>query len=320
LSGARRKPEPCAIALARRGELKLGYVKVNGACALRKLQVMVSVKDLDQWGKAAMSDVRTRANFDIGKVVEQTFTLISRNIVVFGLMAVVLGVLPNVVTTLLNADNIRGMANTTGNPAAQLSAVGKFYSILPIALIAGLALNVGLMAAAGEDLAGRPVDPSTLVVRTLRAILPLIGFFILEMLALMLGFVLLIIPGLMMAIAWSVAAPAIVVEGYGIFGAFSRSADLTRGVRWRVFALFLIYFVINTVITMVGMAIVGGAGAMNFLKPDLAQQLALPTVLYTSIMQGVQAIIVAAGSVVLHHQLKLAREGVSTDQVVDAFS
>ena len=44
-----------------------------------------------------------------------------------------------------------------------------------------------------------------------------------------------------MAVAWIVAAPAQVVERTGVFGAFSRSAELTRGHRWPIFGLLVIY-------------------------------------------------------------------------------
>ncbi len=55
-------------------------------------------------------------------------------------------------------------------------------------------------------------------------------------------------PGVLLALRWSVAAPVLVLEGRGIPEAMGRSADLTRNRRWAVFLLFLIYFGIEFVL------------------------------------------------------------------------
>ena len=60
-------------------------------------------------------------------------------------------------------------------------------------------------------------------------ILPLIGFGILFGIGVAIGFVLIVIPGLILLTFWSVGAPAIVVEGTGPIDAFGRSWRLVRG-------------------------------------------------------------------------------------------
>ena len=66
------------------------------------------------------------------------------------------------------------------------------------------------------------------------AILPLIGFGILFGIGVAIGFVLLIVPGLILLTFWSVGAPAIVVERLGAIDAFGRSWHLVRGDAWSV--------------------------------------------------------------------------------------
>ena len=65
-----------------------------------------------------------------------------------------------------------------------------------------------------------------------------------------------LVPGLMMAVAWIVAAPALVVERTGVFGAFSRSAQLTRGRRWVLFALGVIFFIAVFIVQQVLLSLV----------------------------------------------------------------
>ena len=58
---------------------------------------------------------------------------------------------------------------------------------------------------------------------------PLIGAGILSGIGIGIGFILLIVPGLILLTIWAVIAPAIVVENRGVFEAFGRSRELVRG-------------------------------------------------------------------------------------------
>jgi hypothetical protein len=81
--------------------------------------------------------------------------------------------------------------------------------------------------------------------------------------AIAIGFVLIIIPGLILLTIWSVISPSIVVEDKGVFDAFGRSRELVRGHGWQVFGAivlaFLIVFAVGLVASIIGAAI-GDAG------------------------------------------------------------
>jgi hypothetical protein len=86
---------------------------------------------------------------------------------------------------------------------------------------------------------------------------------ILAGIAIAIGFVLIIVPGLILLTIWSVIAPSIVVEDKGVFDAFGRSRELVRGHGWQVFGAivlaFLIVFAVGLVASIIGAAI-GDAG------------------------------------------------------------
>jgi hypothetical protein len=67
-------------------------------------------------------------------------------------------------------------------------------------------------------------------------------------LAVFIGFVALIVPGLILITIWAVVAPSIVVEDKGVFDAFGRSRDLVRGNGWSVFGVIVVAFVIVLVV------------------------------------------------------------------------
>jgi hypothetical protein len=51
------------------------------------------------------------------------------------------------------------------------------------------------------------------------------------------GFLLLIVPGLVLLTLWSLVIPVIVLERSGVLASFGRSRELVRGHAWRVFAI-----------------------------------------------------------------------------------
>jgi hypothetical protein len=78
---------------------------------------------------------------------------------------------------------------------------------------------------------------------------PLVGASILAGIGIGIGFILLIIPGLILLTIWSVVAPVIVLERPGVFAAFGRSRELVRGNGWNVFGVIVIVFLAVVVIS-----------------------------------------------------------------------
>jgi len=78
---------------------------------------------------------------------------------------------------------------------------------------------------------------------------PLVGASILAGIGIGIGFILVIIPGLILLVIWAVVAPVIVLERPGVFAAFGRSRELVRGNGWNVFAVIVIVFLSVAVIS-----------------------------------------------------------------------
>lgn len=58
------------------------------------------------------------------------------------------------------------------------------------------------------------------------------------------GFILIIVPGLILLTFWSLIVPAIVIGGSGALESFGRSWRLVRGYAWNVFGTFIVVFLI----------------------------------------------------------------------------
>jgi hypothetical protein len=73
------------------------------------------------------------------------------------------------------------------------------------------------------------------------------------------GFLLLVIPGLILITIWAVTAPSIVIERAGPVEAFGRSRELVRGNGWPVFGTIIVATLINAVVALLALVIAGGS-------------------------------------------------------------
>jgi hypothetical protein len=114
----------------------------------------------------------------------------------------------------------------------------------------------------------------------------LIGAGILAGLGIALGFVLLIVPGLILLTWWCLISPVIVLEGKRIGESFSRSRALVRGHGWTVFGVVIISVLVSAIASGVIQSIfsflgaflrywIGGAIANAIVDPFLAVALTL---------------------------------------------
>ncbi len=69
------------------------------------------------------------------------------------------------------------------------------------------------------------------------------------------GFVLLIVPGLFLITIWALAAPVVVIERKGVMDSLDRSRKLVRGHGWQVFAVIVVLLLVNIVLGGVVQAI-----------------------------------------------------------------
>ena len=133
---------------------------------------------------------------------------------------------------------INGLFATTGSLA--LVAVGVLVSIVAGVLYAGYVVKLV------QDVRDGRRDFS--VGELFSAAAPYIGTLFLNGLlagiAITIGFILIIVPGLILITIWSVIAPSIVVEDRGVIEAFGRSRELVRGNGWNVFGAIVLAFLI----------------------------------------------------------------------------
>ena len=153
----------------------------------------------------------------------------------------------------------------------QALAVGTggfgFFVLGSILSIIGSFLLQGVVVEAVRDIQDGRRDLSLGdLFRSVRPVLGmLIGAGILAALGIMVGLILLIVPGLLLLTWWALTSPVVVIERPGVTAALGRSRALVRGNGWRVFGVIVVLFIIEAVLNAVISAIFGGdtfAGAL----------------------------------------------------------
>jgi hypothetical protein len=92
---------------------------------------------------------------------------------------------------------------------------------------------------------------------------PLVAVSLLFGIGVGIGFVLLIIPGLILIVIWSVVAPVTVLERPGVFEAFGRSRGLVRGNGWNVFGVILLVFLAVAVVSVAAGLVTDSLGSLG---------------------------------------------------------
>src|SRR5262245_32834048 len=160
-------------------------------------------------------------------------------------------ILGGAVVLLGGAGLANGLLQASGSLV--LAFLGSVITLLATVLYTGYTVKLV------QDVRDGRLDDS--VGELLSAAMPYIGTLILNGImfgvAVFFGFLLLIIPGLILITIWAVVAPSIVVENRGAIEAFGRSRELVSGNGWPVFGVVLLAFLI----VVLGTTIAGGIGA-----------------------------------------------------------
>ncbi|WHO38472.1 YciC family protein [Sphingobium sp. AP49] len=221
-----------------------------------------------------------RRNFSIGTVLSRAFgTLGSNPVATFG-TAFLFGALPQLLFSyFVRAD----LANAgAGNTLAVIVVSLGSYAL---SLILSMLVQGGLVRATVAHADGQRASIADCIGTGLSVAVPLIGLAILTTIGLMIGFALLLVPGIILFIMWSVSVPVLVTERIGIFAAFGRSRALTKGARWKIFGLFVLMTILVWILYAVIFALVAAGGIAAFAVEASSGTLS-PTSLVVSTLAG----------------------------------
>jgi hypothetical protein len=244
-------------------------------------------------------------DFEIGRVVGRTFGVFGRNLIVY-LSIALLFMLPALVADLyVGTPNYILAGATKGWSMGFLAAVPQF--VCPYLLAAAL------VKATITDLNGERPSWGSILSTGLALFLPVLLLTIMSLFGVMLGIMLALVPGIILMTGWAVVIPVLAAENTGIIQSFGRSWDLTRGYRWKIFGLLLLYFIVAFLLNFVAQLIFGVSFAQTALTGGIG---------YISLMWLNSVILgafYAVGIAALYYELRTVKEGIGPQQLAAAF-
>jgi hypothetical protein len=241
---------------------------------------------------------------DMGVVIKELFAVLGRNFGTFLILTLILVGLPALLSGYLQMTYMRA-----GQIFAWQTLIGSLVSAAGLFILQGT-----IIYGTVTDLNGKRASIGACLSVGLGSFLPLFAIGILSYIAIACGMILLIVPGLMLLTAWIVAVPAYVAERPGIFAAFGRSAELTRGNRWRIFALLIVYLVVVIIVEALA-GVFGNASRIASGQgiPMIQSLVLLPVIAIAS------GLITSAGVAALYVELRRIRDGVGPSELAAVF-
>lgn len=254
-------------------------------------------------------------SFSVGRVFSRGFGVIADNPVTVLGIAFLFGAIPSMLVSWLQQRTLASRMDAY----QMIGSVGVVFGALLVSLVIQAFVQGSLVRATLAFVRGERATFAECLGASLSVLLPLIGLAILLGLGVWFGFALLIVPGIILYVMWSVASPALVAERIGIFAAFGRSRELTRGYRWKVLGvealLFVAYYIFLAIIAAITLALTGANLAV------LAQSgLPIGWLLITIVSSTVVNTVWSTVQTSLYVALRDAKEGLPEEALHEIFA
>lgn len=253
--------------------------------------------------------------FDLGRVITRTTGAVRRNVALFLLLAAILQLGPALVLRVLIPPPVF--------VPGQMPDVGIGYGL---SVLVSLLLYYVTMAAVTHvtvvDLKDQKPTLGPALTRGLRLALPLFGLAIVSGFALMFGFLLLVVPGIILGLMWIVAVPVMVEEGTGIIGSLGRSRQLTKGSRGRIFLLMLALLVTFYVVVFAASAVFGTVNVISGVNAAAASASISAVGFGGVVLAVINAIFVIGITTIIaamYVELRYVRDGIAGTDVAAVF-
>ena len=180
----------------------------------------------------------------------------------------------------------------------------SLIAVYTVNFVIEMFLTGSIMFGVIQYLSGSKVTISQCMYAGLSVLFPLIVVSILAGVGIVFGSLLLLVPGLILMVMWSVVGPVTVAERpKDMTAGFRRSRDLTKGARWTIFVGFLCYLFIFAIFTV-------GIGYFS----ERFSLSVIPYTLFIIIKQSILLVVVVVLLSVLYSALSIAKDNTGIEE------
>ena len=271
---------------------------------------------------AAIAAAPSGRKLSLSRVLEQIVGVLKLEFGADYALAVGIAALPMVLNVVVVQGGLRA-AQAQRLPGLHGMFGPSFWGVSVLSLLASLLIYAALSWGAAERMQARAPTLGERLTVGLQALPVLIGVAVLAYLALVLATLLLFVPALFLATCWSVVVPVVMMEKLGVIGGLGRSFELTRGNRWTIFLLLLLYWVVSLVIVLVGGVIVRavfGVGGGLFATTPASGVALWAGFVVNLLVGGVVNVVGAVGVGVVYSELRGSQGGFDARRLGEVFA
>jgi hypothetical protein len=258
----------------------------------------------------------------LGEVLDRTFTLYREHFLLFvGIAALpyLLILVFNFGMLLIGRGTVAGSTPSLPSPGLIGGLVaGAFGSLFLFLLMIGVA-HAATVSAVSELYLGRPTSVRDAYTQARGSILTVVAVIVMGFLAVAVGCVFLIIPGIYLLCRLAVSVPAAIVERDSPVASMERSMELTKGYVWQVFLLLLLVWVVGMVVG--GILQLPGT-IFTFMALAAKRQPSVAVSAYTYISQFLSQVLVGPiGTIsasLMYYNLRVRKEGFDLQHLMNS--
>lgn len=245
----------------------------------------------------------------IGGVLDSGFELFRASfsqVVGLAMLAGFIGQLPSVLATLM-----------IGGESAQDSLLSVMLISMLIVMLISMVFYTAIISRMHGTYVSREVSLGDALSMGFSCMLPLFGCVLLYGLAIVVGSMLLLIPGIILSLSLMFGPYILIIERGGVLDSLKRSHNLVWGYWWRTSAIILIAgFIMMVAYVLVGMvaALAVVADTDSVLSPGYT----LAQAVVTALLSGLISPLFYAMTLAAYYDLRLRRQGEDLAERIDA--
>ncbi len=251
--------------------------------------------------------------FRVGKVLSDTFKTFFGNF--FRFWAVSLLVMVPMIAGFWAMGAFMAPSPDAPVPTATTGFFIGFFGTMAWAFVSMAVMMAAVTYGAIEHQAGRKATLLDMLKVAVRSLFPVVVALVLSGILYVIGWLLFVVPGIIVGMMLCVTVPAIVAEGLGPLKGMHRSRDLTTGFKWPILGCFLVMMVVVQLVNFVLMIPMMFAGTTAF-DPSLTGWI---TSAATFLVVGSMYAFMGSGVAAIYTNLRAAKEGVSVDDIAAVF-
>jgi len=255
------------------------------------------------------------SQFEVGRVVRRVFDTVGKNFVSFVPLSLIFSI-PGFIFAFRGvlAVYLHIHIQPWLNPKSVYGTLANLVGIFAISFVFQKMLEASIAYGMMASLNGDKASFAECLAAGLRNAVLLTAIALITFVAILLGVAVLFVPGIVLAIMFSVVAPVQAMERTGIADTLKRSIELTYGHRVQIFALFVVYYVLAFAIgfslrPLSGLFVPRGTPNSIYLFSALSG--------FTRVFLGLLS---SAGIASIYYELRLVKEGIEPEQLAAVFA